>query len=91
MALSICSLATVASAAPASVALAALASVALPALASVALPALASVALPALASVALPALPGNVERMHEAVYCIFAQLMLPLQSQLRSQEMLTVK
>ncbi len=52
--------------------------------------ALSTVALAALAFVALPALPGNVEHMHVAVCYIFAQLMLPLQSQLTSQEM-TVK
>ena len=60
------------------------------ALAIVASAALATVALAALAFAALP---GNVatEHMHVAVYYIFAQLMLPLQSQLTSQQMLTVK
>ncbi len=60
------------------------------ALSTVASAASAPVALAALAFVALPALPGNVEHMHVAVCYIFAQLMLPLQSQLTSQEM-TVK
>ncbi len=63
------------------------------ALAIVASAALATFALAALAFAALPALPGNVatEHMHVAVYYIFAQLMLPLQSQLPSQQMLMVK
>ena len=79
--------------APAIVALSALslALATLAALAIVASAALAIVASAALAIVALNALPGNMERMHVAVCYVFAQLMLPLQNQLTSQELLTVK
>lgn len=72
-------------AAPAIVALSALS------LAIVTLAALAIVASAALTIVALNALPGNMERMHVAVCYVIAQLMLPLQNQLTSQELLTVK
>ena len=60
-------------------------------LAIVASAALAIVASAALAIVALNALPCNMERMHVAVCHVFAQLMLPLQNQLTTQELLTVK
>ena len=60
------------------------------ALAIVASAALATVALAALAFAALPGYVAT-EHMHVAVYYFFAQLMLRLQSQLTSQQMLMVK